>query len=68
MKSEIIINNIGNNLMHANPRILNYYYFTKKNEYYEDFTDGLSHLSELNLFLVILDELTQHARKMKMFE
>ncbi|RAW19275.1 hypothetical protein DC345_00355 [Paenibacillus taichungensis] len=63
-----IIDNIGNNLMYANPRILNYYYSTKKNDYYEDFSDGLSHLSELNLFLVILDELTQHARKMKLFD
>lgn len=51
--------------MYASPRLLNSLHNVKKNDYYEDFSDGESMLRELEMFLITLDELLKHSKKME---
>ncbi|WP_339220467.1 hypothetical protein [Paenibacillus sp. FSL H8-0332] len=65
---ENIKKHVANNLMYASPRLLNSLHNVKKNDYYEDFSDGESMLRELEMFLITLDELLKHSKKMEFFD
>lgn len=59
---------IENNLMYASPNLIKKFHSVKKNEYLEDFSDGLSKEKDLELCLAIIEELYEHTKKMKLFD